>query len=34
MGWEVARRTFTDMLLRLDRDYDLPPGSLPNMVPA
>jgi len=25
MGWEVAPAKFTDLLLRLDRDYDLPP---------
>jgi len=25
MGWEVAPATFTDLLTRLDRDYDLPP---------
>ena len=25
MGWEVAPANFTEMLLRLDRDYDLPP---------
>lgn len=25
MGWEVAPQSFTDLLLRLDRDYDLPP---------
>ena len=25
MGWEVAPANFTDLLLRLDRDYDLPP---------
>jgi beta-glucosidase len=25
MGWEVAPLSFTEMLLRLDRDYDLPP---------
>ncbi len=25
MGWEVASASFTDLLLRLDRDYDLPP---------
>jgi len=25
MGWEVAPAGFTDLLLRLDRDYDLPP---------
>ena len=25
MGWEVAPASFTDLLLRLDRDYDLPP---------
>jgi beta-glucosidase len=25
MGWEVAPANFTELLLRLDRDYDLPP---------
>jgi beta-glucosidase len=25
MGWEVAPERLTDLLLRLDRDYDLPP---------
>jgi beta-glucosidase len=25
MGWEVAPANFTDLLMRLDRDYDLPP---------
>ena len=25
MGWEVAPANFTDLLLRLDRDYELPP---------
>jgi beta-glucosidase len=25
MGWEVAPANFTDLLTRLDRDYDLPP---------
>lgn len=25
MGWEVAPSSFTDLLLRLDRDYQLPP---------
>ena len=25
MGWEVAPADFTDLLTRLDRDYDLPP---------
>jgi beta-glucosidase len=25
MGWEVAPAKFTDLLLRLDRDYELPP---------
>jgi beta-glucosidase len=25
MGWEVAPESFTDLLLRLDRDYELPP---------
>jgi beta-glucosidase len=25
MGWEVAPASFTDLLIRLDRDYDLPP---------
>jgi beta-glucosidase len=25
MGWEVAPADFTDLLVRLDRDYDLPP---------
>jgi beta-glucosidase len=25
MGWEVAPAKFTDLLVRLDRDYDLPP---------
>jgi beta-glucosidase len=25
MGWEVAPQSLTDLLLRLDRDYDLPP---------
>jgi beta-glucosidase len=25
MGWEVAPGSFTELLLRLDRDYDLPP---------
>jgi beta-glucosidase len=25
MGWEVAPAKFTDLLLRLNRDYDLPP---------
>jgi beta-glucosidase len=25
MGWEVAPANLTDLLLRLDRDYDLPP---------
>jgi beta-glucosidase len=25
MGWEVAPATFTDLLQRLDRDYELPP---------
>jgi beta-glucosidase len=25
MGWEVAPASFTELLLRLDRDYDLPP---------
>jgi beta-glucosidase len=25
MGWEVAPANFTDLLARLDRDYDLPP---------
>ncbi|MEP6885938.1 MAG: GH1 family beta-glucosidase [Gammaproteobacteria bacterium] len=25
MGWEVAPSNFTELLLRLDRDYDLPP---------
>ena len=25
MGWEVAPANFTELLVRLDRDYDLPP---------
>ena len=25
MGWEVAPANFTELLMRLDRDYDLPP---------
>jgi beta-glucosidase len=25
MGWEVSPAKFTDLLMRLDRDYDLPP---------
>jgi beta-glucosidase len=25
MGWEVAPAGFTELLMRLDRDYDLPP---------
>jgi beta-glucosidase len=25
MGWEVAPANFTDLLMRLDREYDLPP---------
>jgi len=25
MGWEVAPSNFTDLLMRLDREYDLPP---------
>jgi beta-glucosidase len=25
MGWEVAPSSFTEMLIRLDRDYELPP---------
>jgi beta-glucosidase len=25
MGWEVAPATFTELLTRLDRDYELPP---------
>jgi beta-glucosidase len=25
MGWEVAPARFTDLLVRLDREYDLPP---------